>query len=112
MEPVCKIVGGVAGDGQHGAALPLQQPGIRQQPLVYRLGLAGEDGLGAVGHSRVAPDQGGQVLLVPTGVGLVQNALVKDLGGLRSHAAEDAEARLLCSHTIPFAVSSVSDNTA
>ena len=92
LEPVGEVVGGVAGDGQHGAAPPLQQAGPLQQPPVAALRVAPQDGGGAVGHGGVAPDQGGQVLLVAGGVGAIQNPLVEVLGGLGPHAAQDAEA--------------------
>ncbi len=104
LDAVHEVVGGVAGDGQHGAALPLQQAGAGEQPGKNRLRLPGEDGPGAVGHPSVAPDQGGHVLLVPGCIGLVQDPLVKDLGGLGAHPPQNAQALLLfhsCASCIP-----------
>ena len=99
LEAVGKVVGGVAGDGQGGAAAPLQQSGPVQQAAVAALRVPAQDGGGAVGHGGIAPDQGGQVLLVAGGVGTVQNPLVEVLGGLGPHAAQNTKA--LFRHTRP-----------
>lgn len=84
LEPVGKKMGVLQGDGQHGAAAALQQPGVGQKPLIAALRIPAQDGGGAIGHTSVAEDQGGQVFLVAGGVGAVQDALVKILGGLGS----------------------------
>ena len=87
LQPVGKVVGGVAGDGDGGAAASFQKLRAIQQPRVNLLLLPGQDGRRAVGHLRVAEDEGGQVLLVPLRVGAVEDALVENLCGLRPHAA-------------------------
>ena len=92
LKPVGKVVGGVAWNGQHGAATLFQQLGSRQQPLVAALRIAPQNGGGAVGNGGIAPDQGGQMLLVTGGIGAVQHPLIKVLGGLRAHTAQNAKA--------------------
>ena len=84
LEPVGKVMGGVAGDGQHRAARPLQELGVRQQMLVggLRLVWGAQDAGGAVGNLRIAPDEHPQVLLVGLGLGAVDDPLVKGIGGL------------------------------
>ena len=93
LHPVQKEVGGVAGDGDDGATGPLQQAGVGQEPLIDRLpvGLGAQDGGGPVGHLAVRQDQGVHVVLVTPGVGAVNDKLVEGVGGLRAHAAQDAE---------------------
>ena len=90
LQPVYEVVGGVAGDGDGGAAAVFQHPGVSQQAGVQLLRVAGQDGGGAVGHFGVGQDEGGQVILIPGGVGAIQHELVKHLGGLGAHAAQDA----------------------
>ena len=87
LEPVDKVVGGVAGDGQHGAPRPLQQFGPGQEGGIDRLRLVWgtQDTGGAVGDFRVAPDEHPQVLLVGFGLGAVNDPLVKGVGGLGTH---------------------------
>ena len=92
LEPVGKVMGGVAGDGQHRAARPLQELGVRQQMLVdgLRLVWGAQDAGGTVGNLRIAPDEHPQVLLVGLGLGAVDDPLVKGIGGLGAHTAQDA----------------------
>ena len=96
LQLVHKVVGGVAGDGDGGAAAVLQQLGVSKQPLIQGLGVPGKDGGGAVGHFGVGQDESGQVLLVTAGFGAVQHILIEDLGGLGAHAPQNAQ--LLFSH--------------
>lgn len=96
LQLVHKVVGGVAGDGDGGAAATLQQLGVPKEPLIQGLGVPGKDGGGAVGHFGVGQDESGQVLLVTAGLGAVQHILIEDLGGLGAHAPQNAQ--LLFSH--------------
>ena len=82
LDAVHEVVGGVAGDGDDGAAALLQQAGVGQQALVHRLGVPGEDGGGPVRDPGVRQDQGGQMLLVAGGLCPVQHVLIEHLGGL------------------------------
>ena len=93
LDPVQEVVGGVAGDGDDGAPRPLQQLGVGQEPAVHPLpgGLGAQNGGGAVGHVAVRQDQCVDVLLVPLGVGPVNDELIEGVGSLRPHAAQDTE---------------------
>ena len=84
---------GIAGDGQYRAACRLQQARVVQQPLGdgRPVCLAAQDGPGSVGHITIRKDQNGQVLLVAVGVGAVNDILVKGIGGLGAHAADDTQ---------------------
>ena len=89
LQAVHKVVGGIAGDGDCGAAAALELPGVRKKPAVTLLGVSPQDGRRSVRHGGIAEDEGGQVLLVGGRVGPIQNPLVKHLGGLRTHAAQN-----------------------
>ena len=90
LEPVGKVVAGVAGDGQVGAAGGFQELGAGQQVLKDFLLPSAQDAGGAVGDLGVAPDEHPQVLLVGLGLGAVDDPLVKGVGGLGSHAPQHA----------------------
>ena len=91
LDAVHEVVGGVAGDGDDGAAALLQQAGVGQQALVHRLGVPGEDGGGPVRDPGVRQDQGGQMLLVAGGLCPVQHVLIEHLGGLGPHPTQHAQ---------------------
>ncbi|MPM22443.1 hypothetical protein SDC9_68898 [bioreactor metagenome] len=85
-------MGGIARDGDGRAAAALQKPCVFKKADVDHFSLAAQDGPRAVGHLGIREDQSGQVFLIARCLCAVQNALVKNLCGLRPHAAQNPEA--------------------
>ena len=72
------------------AKIPDRTAGILGTPDQARLVWGAQDAGGAVGNLRIAPDEHPQVLLVGLGLGAVDDPLVKGIGGLGAHTAQDA----------------------
>ena len=100
LQPGQEVMGGVAGHDDTVCTAGFQIPEGTCH-FRYRVRAVAEDGGGAVGHGGIAPDQGGHVLLVPGCIGLVQDPLVKDLGGLGSHTAQNTKALF---HYLTFSI--------
>ena len=88
---VQEVVGGVAGHRDGGASPLLQQLGAVQQAVVHRVLLPGQDRRRAVGDLVVGENQHGDMLLIGAGRRAVDDILVKGVGGLGAHAAQNAE---------------------
>ena len=91
LDAVSEKVAGVAGDGQVGAAGPFQKLGVGQEMLKDLLLPAAQNAGGAVGNLGVAPDEDPQVLLIGLCLGAVDDPLMKRVGGLGTHAPQDAQ---------------------
>lgn len=92
LEPVGKVMGGVAGEASTVQPALSRSLASAQQMLVdgLRLVWGAQDAGGTVGNLRIAPDEHPQVLLVGLGLGAVDDPLVKGIGGLGAHTAQDA----------------------
>ena len=104
LEPGGKVVGGVAGNGQNGAARPLQHPAPGQEGLIAPLGIAAQNGPGTVGDPGIVVNQRGEMVLVLVGVGIVHDALAQLQRGLGAHAAQDTQLRSVVCHGLLLSV--------